>query len=1007
MKSKTMKNARQERKSEIFTGFAVPKAMWTFKNVHLQKILAYSKNSCLSHSAMGLLLATVFFATGLLTTSAAAQRPSASPVLRIETGMHTAVITRVGVDAAGRFLVTASHDKTARVWDIATGELLRVLRPPLGAGNEGKLYSVAISPDGNTVAVSGWTSPDGSNIDIYLFDRASGRLVRRFGGLPSRVSHLVFSPNGKRLAATLLRENGIRVYETGGWQQIGVDADYGDDSYGADFDQSGRLVTSCYDGFIRLYAVGIHGVQLLAKKTTSGGKLPYSVKFSPDGGKIAIGFADSTVINVMSVTDLSLLFAPDTGGMKNGDLNRVAWSATGDALYAGGGYQSHSQSPIRFWRDGGRGKPEETIALLSGITDIQPLPNGGVIYAGGDPAWGVIDASGKRLRFVMSGIADYRAMFENFRVSDDGAEIGYGYEVFGRSAARFSLVERRLELIANQKLRPPQTIANNLDITDWKDNYAPKLNGSKLSLLQNEGSNSLAIAPDNLKFLLGTGFRIRLFDRTGEELWNTVAPGEAWSVNISGDGRFAIAAFGDGTIRWYRMTDGAELLAFFPHNDKKRWVLWTPTGYYDASPDAEDLIGWHLNSGKDAAADFFPVGLFRNQFYRPDVISKILSVGDESRALQIANDEAGRKQQQADVAKQLPPVIEIVSPQNGTEVSSSTVKIFYKVRTPSGEAVTNVKVLIDGRPISGERQLVREKDDSTSVSVTIPEQDSEVSIIAENRFAPSVPANVRLKWKGKSAANTDEFVIKPKLYVLAVGVGKYANTAYNLEFPGKDARDFSAAMVKQKGGLYRDVIVKTLTDADATRDNIVDGLDWIRTQTTSKDVAMIFFAGHGVNDTLNRYYFSPHNFNLERQSSTGVGMSDIKATVENIAGKVVLFVDSCHSGNVFGTAKSRDLSDINGFVNELSSAENGAIVFAASTGRQVSLEDAVWNNGAFTKALVEGLSGKAEVPGKGKVTINSLDLYISERVKELTKGRQTPTTAKPNTVPDFPVALKQ
>jgi hypothetical protein len=36
-----------------------------------------------------------------------------------------------------------------------------------------------------------------------------------------------------------------------------------------------------------------------------------------------------------------------------------------------------------------------------------------------------------------------------------------------------------------------------------------------------------------------------------------------------------------------------------------------------------------------------------------------------------------------------------------------------------------------------------------------------------------------------------------------------------------------------------------------------------------------------------------------------------------------------------------------------------------------------------------------------------LDLYLSERVKELTGGKQTPTTAKPKTVPDFPIAVKR
>jgi len=83
------------------------------------------------------------------------------------------------------------------------------------------------------------------------------------------------------------------------------------------------------------------------------------------------------------------------------------------------------------------------------------------------------------------------------------------------------------------------------------------------------------------------------------------------------------------------------------------------------------------------------------------------------------------------------------------------------------------------------------------------------------------------------------------------------------------------------------------------------------------------------------------------------------------------------------------------------------VVFTASTGSQYSLEDPVWQNGAFTKALVEGINGKADYGGTGKITINMLDLYLAERVKELTKGQQTPATSKPSTVSDFPLAVKQ
>ena len=56
---------------------------------------------------------------------------------------------------------------------------------------------------------------------------------------------------------------------------------------------------------------------------------------------------------------------------------------------------------------------------------------------------------------------------------------------------------------------------------------------------------------------------------------------------------------------------------------------------------------------------------------------------------------------------------------------------------------------------------------------------------------------------------------------------------------------------------------------------------------------------------------------------------------------------------------------------------------------------------------MEGLDGKADYTGKSTISINMLNLYLSERVKQLTGGKQTPTTTKPNTVPDFPIALRR
>ncbi len=80
------------------------------------------------------------------------------------------------------------------------------------------------------------------------------------------------------------------------------------------------------------------------------------------------------------------------------------------------------------------------------------------------------------------------------------------------------------------------------------------------------------------------------------------------------------------------------------------------------------------------------------------------------------------------------------------------------------------------------------------------------------------------------------------------------------------------------------------------------------------------------------------------------------------------------------------------------------MVFAASTGDQVARESPVWKNGAFTKALVEGLRGVADYAEDNRLSISELETWTSVRVAQLTQGAQTPTLAKPNAAPDYVLA---
>lgn len=962
-------------------------------------------------------LAIVLAAGPVLPNRAQAAEPTALPQFTLDLGTHSNSIWRLALDPNGAFFVTASSDRTLRVWDAATGELQQTLRPPVNPLGEGWFGSVAVSPDGRTIAAGGGLCHTfEKSYCVYLFDRASGALKQRILGFPSYVSRVLFSPDGQLLLALTIGD-GVRLHQLRDGALVGEDRDFGkQQAYTAVFAPDGRLLVAARDGFLRLYRTGPGGLERLIKRPAHSRGSPHAAAFSPDGKKLAVThlFRESNIA-VLDATTLELLYNADTRPGKHGFIS-VDWSADGRFLLAGSSAFAEGVRVVRVYANEGRGPFRNVEVSAHNIEDLRALPRGGFIAVTRDVAIAAFDGDDKPLFRIGPRFPNYLFRPESLRVARGGLAYSLpdGDAVFDPASRRF------LPSAQAGELQAALTGGRTLNVTAWRDSPDVSLGGKRLLPQQpHETSRALAIAPDESGFALGTSRGIYHFDREGKRLWAHTWPGEIVAVNYALDGRLIVAAQVNGTIRYLRAKDGKLAFSAFVTPDRRRWLLYTPSGYYDASLGGEDLAGWLVNRGKLSASDFFPLSRFRATHFRPAVIRAVLGTLDEKEALRQAGPAASTAPSpaappapadpEADaeptaaaaIAQQLPPAISIVTPGLAAAASRPEFTLRAAVRLPPDAPLTRMRVRIGG-VIEEARVRTERQGDAILADITLrlPPEDTQVAVFAENRHGVSTPAVMQVLWTGPKPAAPQQ----RSLFVLAVGVSDYVNPEYRLGLAAKDARDLVATLQRQRGGWYSRVDALLITDRQATRKGIEDGFAWLRQRMRTDDTAVIFLAGHGLNDTGGDYYFLPADAELERVGHTGVSFITMRNVLSQLPGKVLLMADTCHSGNILGRLRRGQSHDPTAALNDLASAENGIVVFASSTGQQVSLESQEWGNGAFTKAVLEGLDGQADYKRRGRITYKMLDLYISDRVSELTRGAQTPVSPAPVGVPDFIVA---
>ncbi|MBL8360661.1 MAG: caspase family protein [Rubrivivax sp.] len=1025
------------------------------------------------------------WAVGLLACAVVQAATAApAPTLRVEAGHHVGAIRRIAVSPDQALLATVSDDKTARVWQIAERRLLATLLWPVGDGDAGRMYGVAFSPDGRELAIGGTSGamPGGHRLQVY--SAANGLPLRTLALDAGDVVRLLWTRSGRHLAACLSGTHGVRILDaqTGDRYAEAFEAP----CFGLAETADGAILASGYDGRIRRYRLQDGRWRLDASVRTELQEAR-SLAVSPDGRHVAVGYSSRPVgsaaqVDVLDTGTLALVkrytFADihrDGAG-----LGSVAWSRDGRTIAAAGraaengGYRLRVVLKRIAWP---QGTARSDFVATDTVQDLAPWGEQGFVFGTGLGAWATVDAGGD-VAPVGAGVMDLRGP-DSLVVDADARTVGFGAE--GWSGARhFSLVRRELRSGAPPDADTPRRFSLGLTVTEWQDRLRPAVAGLPLRMEPGEVSRAAALLPDGAGAIVGTTRTLRRIARDGREQWSRRPPSEIRAVHASKDGRLVVSTLLDGTVRWWRASDGLPLLTLFTSIDE-RWVLWTEEGYYDASPGAEALLGWQ-QSRDDGRVEMFSVGQFRDRYYRPDVIDKILELLDPQRALAAA--DADRRTDPSPIPAAAPPAVAAMQPppmqpatpalpasvgvataapaivqsppvlrvftERAVRSSSRELRIAFALEA-AGPPVDALQLRVDGAMVEPARlQMPRLQDgrETGELVVEMPDRDASVMVVARAGSTASEPVFVAWRWVAE-AKTAPMPGLKPapgglstlpapavagltlpaplalpsgalstgpapapalppasrrqRVYVVAIGVSEYRQEGLRLEFPAKDARDFAAFMKAQQGRMYSTVEVRTLVDAQATRAQVLEALDWLKSKVGAADIGMLFIAGHGVNDARGTYHFLAHDADPRELARTSVSEAEIRTRLTSLWGRALLFADTCHSGNVVGSPQAMN-NELRRLANVLSAPESGVIVFSASTGRQTALENASWGNGAFTKALLEGLKGGADYRREGVVTHQGLSYFLGREVAKLTGGRQVPVTAVPMGMVDFALA---